>query len=94
MLSKVNGIGKKKAEQIAVQLKHKVTALLETGTVIMGDEQLVSHVHDVMQALQSLNYSRPEITRAMDYLKKNSTIKNASFDHLLRQALSYLSKQL
>jgi Holliday junction resolvasome RuvABC DNA-binding subunit len=49
---------------------------------------------DVLQALQSLNYSRPEISRAMDYLKKNVTIKDVSFDHLLRQALSFLSKQI
>ena len=93
MLSTVSGIGKKKAEQIAVQLKHKVAALLETGVIIAEGKEL-SHFHDVLQALQSLNYSRQEITRAMDYLKKNTTINSASFDYLLRQALSYLSKQL
>lgn len=93
MLSKVSGIGKKKAEQIAVQLKHKVAALLETGVVI-SDAQEISHFHDVAQALQSLNYSRQEVSRVMDYLKKNTTINNTSFDYLLRQALSYLSKQL
>jgi len=92
VLSKVNGIGKKKAEQVIVHLKHKVAALIETG-VATGAITDISHVHDVTQALQSLNYSRVEISRAMDYLKKNITIKEATFDALLRQALSYLSKQ-
>ena len=94
MLSKVNGIGKKKAEQIIVQLKHKVASLIESGTVDAQDIKDSSHFHDVGLALQSLNYSRPEIGRAMDYLKKNTKIDKVTFDVLLRQALSYLSKQL
>ena len=47
MLSKVNGIGKKKAEQIIVQLKHKVATLLESGTIDMSDLKESSHFHDV-----------------------------------------------
>src|SRR5438045_6154837 len=93
LLSKVNGIGKKKAEQIIVQLKHKVAQLIETGIVADAGQE-ISHINDVLQALQSLNYSRPEINKAMDYLRKNSAIKDSSFDYLLRQALSYLSKQM
>ena len=93
VLSKVNGIGKKKAEQIVVQLKHKVAQLIETGAV-SDDIQGISHINDVLQALQSLNYSRPEISRAMDYLKKNNKSSEVSFDYLLRQALAYLTKQI
>jgi holliday junction DNA helicase RuvA len=94
MLSKVSGIGKKKAEQIIVSLKHKVATLMESGTIEVSDIKQSSHFYDVSLALQSLNYSRPEIGRAMDYLKKNTKIDNVTFDVLLRQALSYLSKQL
>lgn len=94
MLSKVNGIGKKKAEQIIVQLKHKVAAMIEDGTVDVSDIKESSHFHDVSLALQSLNYSRPEIGRAMEYLKKNMKVDKTTFDVLLRQALSYLSKQI
>jgi holliday junction DNA helicase RuvA len=94
MLSKVNGIGKKKAEQIIVQLKHKVASLIESGTVDVSDVKEIAHYHDVGLALQSLNYSRQEIGRAMDYIKKNSKVDATTFDVLLRQALSYLSKQI
>ncbi|HSC25588.1 MAG TPA: Holliday junction branch migration protein RuvA [Candidatus Babeliales bacterium] len=94
MLNKVNGIGKKKAEQIIVQLKHKVATLIESGSVDVNEMQDASHFHDVSLALQSLNYSRMEIGRAMDYLRKSTKIDKIAFDVLLRQALSYLSKQL
>jgi len=93
LLSKVNGIGKKKAEQIIVQLKHKVAQVVESGTVA-DMTQNITHWTDLLQALQSLNYSRVEINRAMDYLKRNIASKETSFDYLLRQALSYLSKQM
>jgi holliday junction DNA helicase RuvA len=94
LLSKVNGIGKKKAEQIIVQLKHKVAQLIETGAVDVSDMKDVSHYNDVSLALQSLNYSRIEIGRAMDYVKKNVQDNKITFDVLLRQALAYLSKQI
>lgn len=93
-LSKVNGIGKKKAEQIIVQLKHKVATLIETGAVDVSDMKDVSAFNDVSLALQSLNYSRIEIGRAMEYVKKHSKDDKITFDGLLRQALSYLSKQM
>lgn len=93
-LSKVSGIGKKKAEQIIVQLKHKVANLIETGFVDVSDMKDISHFNDVSLALQSLNYSRIEIGRAMEYVKKNIKGESVTFDLLLRQALAYLSKQL
>jgi len=93
-LSSVSGIGKKKAEQIIVQLKHKVASLIESGKVEVSDLQESSHFHDVNLALQSLNYSRQEISRAMEYVKKNTKMDKVTFDILLRQALSYLSKQI
>ncbi len=92
-LSKVNGIGKKKAEQIIVQLKHKVAMLIETGAVDVSDMKDVSYFNDVSLALQSLNYSRIEIGRAMEYVKKNIKGNAITFDLLLRHALAYLSKQ-
>ena len=93
-LSKVSGIGKKKAEQIIVQLKHKVANFIELGAIDVSEMKDISHLNDVSLALQSLNYSRPEIARAMEYIKKNIKDDAVTFDLLLRQALLYLSKQL
>lgn len=90
MLSKVNGIGAKKAEHIIFQLKGKVANLLKSGIKIEGAKQ-IEHLHTVAEALESLNYSRPEITRTMNHLKE-SLSEEATFDLLMRQALSHLSK--
>ncbi|MDP3889412.1 MAG: Holliday junction branch migration protein RuvA [bacterium] len=91
MLSKVSGIGIKRAEQIIVQLKDKVNNLL-TLNPVMGDDGKIEQWHTLTQALQSLNYSRTEITRTMNHLK-TAKQEQQTFDQLMRQALSFLSKQ-
>ena len=92
MLSKVNGIGAKKAEQIIFQVKNKVANLLKSGLKIEGAQQ-IEHLHTVAEALESLSYSRPEITRTMNHLKESlAGNPDVSFDVLMRQALSHLSK--
>lgn len=91
-LSRVNGIGSKKAEQIIVALKHKVVRLISSGKC--SADGLKSQVwQEVSQALESLNYSRSEITNAMHYLAGNTTTEEPSFPLLLRSALSFLSKR-
>jgi Holliday junction DNA helicase RuvA len=90
-LSSVSGIGAKKAEQIMVSCKHKVQKLIASGVELTASSQL-SHWYDVDQALTSLHYSKPEITRALDYLRSEyAQTENHSFDYLLRKALSYLA---
>jgi len=92
-LSKVTGIGAKKAEHIIVQLKGKVADVIKSG-INLGSAQHLTEWHTVVQALESLNYSRTEITHAMSYVQQHaSETQQRSFDQLLRQALSYLSKQ-
>jgi Holliday junction DNA helicase RuvA len=92
MLSKVNGIGAKKAEHIIFQLKGKVANLLKSGIKIEGAKQ-IEHLHTVAEALESLNYSRPEITRTMNHLKESlAGSPEVPFDVLMRQALAHLSK--
>jgi len=93
-LSKVSGIGGKKAEQMIVQLKHKVAKLIKSG-VELGDAQHIAHWNTVTEALESLNYSRSEINRAMSHLQKDyADDTNVSFDQLMRQALAVLTKQV
>lgn len=92
-LSSVSGIGPKKAEQLLVQLRHKVAGLLESGVDLSVSGDLI-HLKDLSQALSSLNYSRQEITRAVQHVSQEYTGKQASFDELLRQSLSFLAKRL
>lgn len=92
-LSSVNGIGAKKAEQMLVQLRHKVAKLYESGAIAADEGSGVAHWKDLSDALGSLNYSRPEVQQAIHYLHETSGGKDVSFDQLLRSALSYLSQK-
>ncbi len=90
VLSSIPGIGKKKAEQLIVQLKDKIAKLIQKGfTVASGN---LSQLQEISEVLGSLNYSRTEITTALEQLKKTDRTE-VSFDALLRTALSYLSKR-
>lgn len=91
MLSSVNGIGEKKAEQIIVQLKHKIAKLPELNFGVEG--AVVNHHRDLTDALASLNYSRVEISRALAHVNEHATGEEYSFDQLFRKALSFLSKR-
>jgi Holliday junction DNA helicase RuvA len=92
-LSKVNGIGARKASQIIIQLRDKVTKLISTGVITLQTEN-AKQWHMLTQALESLNYSRAEITHAIQNLKSNSATQAHTFDQLMRQALSLLAKQV
>lgn len=91
-LSSVTGIGAKKAEQMIVQLKHKVSKLLESGIKIEG-AHVAQRWQTISEVLTSLNYSKQEISGAIRYLSENSTNTQASFDQLMRNALSFLAKR-
>ncbi len=91
-LSDVSGIGEKKAEQIIVQLKHKVAKLLESGAHL-GASATLEKRHEISQVLKSLNYSRPEISAAMNYLNDKYPDSSVAFDQLVRHALAFLAKR-
>ena len=88
-LSKVSGIGKKKAEHIIVYLKHKIADNFAEDDSVAGS---FSHWKDVSQALSSLGYSTSETSNARAYIQKQVS-KDSSFDQVLRLALSFLSKK-
>lgn len=90
MLSQVSGIGIKKAEQMIVQLKHKVQQMIDAGVTPVPKDQM--HFQTVSDALKALNYSRSEVTQAIEYVRNQPSNDTQSFDRLMRQALSYLSK--
>ncbi|MCX5922758.1 MAG: Holliday junction branch migration protein RuvA [Candidatus Dependentiae bacterium] len=91
-LSKVSGIGPKKAEQMIVQLKHKVAKLLDKGMKIAGSAQ-VTDWQNLQEVLESLHYSRPEISAAMRHLRESTTEVTVPFDQMMRKALSFLAKK-
>lgn len=91
LLSKVSGVGAKKSEQMIVQLRDKINQLVHSGISLEGSGEYTQW-HTVMEALSALNYSRSEVTQAVNFVRKNVQ-GSIGFDQMMRQALSFLSKQ-
>lgn len=91
-LSKVSGIGAKKAEQLIVQLKHKLATF--DLHISIQDQASFIEWQTLSQTLESLNYSRQEIVQAVNYLRTKEGHESFVFDQLMRYALSFLSKRL
>lgn len=92
-LSAVQGIGAKKAEQIIVQLKHKVGSFINKNSHMMEQQQGFVIWQNVSDVLGSLNYSKQEVGGALQFLTEKYAHQNASLDQLLRAALSFLSSK-
>lgn len=91
LLTKVAGVGAKKAEQLIVHLRHKVSKLLESGMVDTGKS--LEQWTTITQVLQSLNYSRSEIAITLKQLNEQPEIERMPFDQIMRTALSFLAKK-
>jgi holliday junction DNA helicase RuvA len=92
-LSRVSGIGPKKAEHIIVQLRPKVSKLLDSGLAFEGDANL-KDIRQLAEVLTSLSYSRQEVLSATQHVQEELSGTNAPFDALMRKALSHLAKKL
>jgi len=93
-LSSVNGIGPKKAEQMIVQLRHKVGKLIAKGVDIPQENKSLELWKNLSDVLQSLNYSRQEVESALMHTRSQVAGSDYIFDELLRHSLSFLAKRL
>lgn len=86
-LTRINGVGRKTAERVIVELKDKLAAA-ETAAAEprVARSQLEE---DLYSALLNLNYDRREVDRAMEKLRRDGM--PAAFDAALRVALQQLS---
>jgi Holliday junction DNA helicase RuvA len=92
-LSSVNGIGPKKAEQIIMELKHKVAKLTNSGALVVPAEANETFLHwqQVSEVLYSLNYSKQEVSKTLQQLSKKYADQSVALDQLIRAALAMLS---
>ena len=92
-LSSVNGIGPKKAEQLIMELKHKISKLANNGSLTASSESQESFLHwqQVSEVLYSLNYSKQEVSKVLQILTKKYTGQDVALDQLIRAALAQLS---
>ena len=95
-LSALNGIGAKTAEQIIVSLKSKVSKLMNDGALPLGsgpDAAAFAQWQQVHDALTALNYSKQEISGALQYLTESYTGQSLpEISILIRRALGHLAQ--
>jgi Holliday junction DNA helicase RuvA len=88
-LTRINGVGRKTAERIIVELRDK---LVEADAVAAGPPAAPGRTQleeDLLSALENLGYDRRETERAIAALRKDGL--PANFDAALRAALQQLS---
>ena len=91
-LSQLNGIGQKKAEQIIIELKNKITKIaLSIPASDKEDHKYFTMMNELTEVLASLNYSKQEVSNTIAHINKSNKAPNSSFDQLLRSALAFLS---
>lgn len=84
-LSKISGLGKKKAEKIVLGLKDKF------GIIEPGERSLTSDSAVVIEALVSLGYSERESRNALKKLKKDSDFDKTNHQEIIKEALKILN---
>jgi Holliday junction DNA helicase RuvA subunit len=90
ILVKANGVSDKKAETIISHLRDKTAKLISSGKLEARSSNFIDW-HNLHEALTSLGYKKPEISKATQYLAAECKEEAVPFDKLLRKALAYLS---
>ncbi len=91
-LSRVGGVGPKKAELMVMHLKDRVKKIAP-GDVASGEHETLTKIKQLHKTLLALNYKQVEINAAFESLHKQVTIDSSSFDELLRKSLSFLARK-
>lgn len=93
ILSSISGIGVKKAEQIAVALKHKVAKLLKEQPILTTNSTSLSAWKDLNDTLTSLGYNGSEIKSVTTFLKESNVDATTPFSTILRKSLAFLASK-
>lgn len=90
-LSSIDGIGRKKAENMIMQLREKVEkiTLQDVGQCTPA----VSLVKQLGDVLYSLGYTRQEVIGALESVKESVT-PDMPFDVIFKQAMLFLAKKV
>lgn len=89
-LTKFPGVGKKTAQQMVLDLKGKLTELVEDPMSLFYEGNDDTALAEAMEALQALGYSPKEIKKVEKVLEKE-TLQNT--DDYLRAALKLMMKK-
>jgi len=92
-LSKVNGIGPKKAAQLILTLKDKIEKMVMDGKLAVEKTQETAIFQQLSQVLTTLNYSKQEVGRATQFVIDKYKDEPSSLDQMIRSALTFLASR-
>ena len=89
-LSKINGVGKKTAERMVVELRDKVARFSVAG--LPSDSELSKEASDAVAALETLGYKKDAAIKAVQKTASSDAVgPNPSASELIRKALAMLN---
>jgi len=91
-LSKINGVGKKTAERMVVELRDKVGRFSSADSAIPTESSLSKEATDAVAALETLGYKRDAAIKVVQKLRSEAPVGSSpSASELIRKALALLN---
>lgn len=91
-LSKIKGIGKKTAERMILELKDKMSEMVDATYSSSSSTQVSSNIRDeAVSALQSLGFKKRDSEEAVNLAARDEEL-NGNVQDLVKKALSQLNK--
>lgn len=93
MVSRINGIGKKTAERLIIELRDKVTKI--SPEIVFGEkitEETTKDAEDAVMALEQLGFKRERAQKCVRDLLAKLPENEHSSENLIKQALQSLNK--
>lgn len=91
MLSRINGIGRRTAERLVVELKEKLGDFSGPVGITAVPQEVAGAMNDAALALEQLGYKRDEVDRVLRKLSAELPDDGTGCENLLRKALQMLN---
>jgi Holliday junction DNA helicase RuvA len=94
VINKINGVGKRTAERLIVELHDKISKLAPGFTgqgATTPDAATAQIAEDALLALESLGFKRDAARKAIQKILENISAEECSIENLIRRALSTLN---
>ena len=94
LIKRINGIGKKTAERLIVELKDKLSKIMPSitagSTMVVSDEKACA-MEDAIAALEQLGFKRDTVRKALEKIVNSIPGEEATSENFIRKALQALN---